>query len=338
MISKKNKVHVVVALPFRANMPYDPNWYTPEYVNYIAGLLPADRYDISGYFVSLLNIPQFLNDTKTLYEQKGNVCVLNICDGGEWDQYPGISVVKKWEEHPINKLVPISGADSEFIFNSDDKARMQSFIGHAKLKTLPQVLIRSQEFDEIDLVSLLAENQLDQAWPLFCKLNIGAGALGVDISFCRNLSELRSHLKEMHARYPQSDILIQPYLSGPEYTVLVLKDRVYAAVRRDFHNPYNMMLEDYLLKGSIVANEITYYPASDQALEVAVKAIQAIPGKHHYTRVDMREDGRGNIYVIDINDRPGIGNPGTVNTMLDYLNLTVAQLVLDIVSSARKLY
>lgn len=329
------KTHLVIALPYRENMPLDPiNWYTEEYVTYIAGMLPKDEYIVTGYFVSLQNIPKFLNDMKTLYVKKKNVIVLNICDGGEWDGYPGISVTKAWEAHEVNLLIPFSGADSKFIFNSDDKARMQSFIAQAGLKALPQILIPSTKVSQTELSALLARECLNQEWPLFCKLNIGAGALGVTTSsVCNNIEELMAQLKKMHEKYPISDLIVQPYLKGPEYTILVLKDRVYCAVRRDFNNPYNLMEDNYLHDSSSVSSEITFYEAPLQAQELALKSIQAIPGKHHYTRIDMREDGKGNTYVIDINDRPALGNPSTVKCMLEFNKLSEPQLIRDIIKS-----
>lgn len=335
---KEDKVHVVVAMPFRPNMPFDPHWYTPEYVKYIADLLPAERYNVTGYFVSLENIPKFLDDMKALHDQKEKVCVLNVCDGGEWDGYPGISVLRAWEKHSVNGLIPMSGADAEFIFNSDDKAKMNAFIGKAKIKALPQALVDAEELHKDDLESLLRasikKEHLDESWPLFCKLNIGAGALGIGASsICHNISELVAQVQKMHLNFPKSDLLLQPYLPGPEYTVFVLKDRVYVAVQRDFHNSYNVMEEDYLTGINPVEEEITYHPASKHAQQLALKAIQAIPGKHHYTRVDLRDDGKGNCYVIDINDRPGFGNPSTVKSMLEFHHLTEAKLLLDIIET-----
>ena len=136
-----------------------------------------------------------------------------------------------------------------------------------------------------------------------------------DASICHNIDQLLIHMSKLHTEYPKSDMIVQPYLPGPEYTVLVLGDRVYAAVQRDFHNVYNIMYEDYLTGMRNVEEEITYLPAPLHVQKIAVAAIQAIPGRHHYTRVDMRDDGHGNIYVIDINDRPGFGNPSTLKCM-----------------------
>lgn len=335
--AKKDMLHVVVAMPFIPNKPFDPNWYSPEFVTYLANLLPPERYYVTGYFVSLHNIGQFIDDVKDLHDQGENLCVLNFCDGGEWDGYPGITVTRMWEKHPISGLVPFSGADTQFIFNSDDKTLMQSHISRANLKSLPEALIPSKIVDKIDLVDLVSKKGLDQAWPLFCKLNIGAGALGISTSsICKDISELKAQLQKMHSSYPDSDILVQPYLVGPEYTVLVLKDRVYAAVRRDFHNPFNLMEEDYMHDSSVIGNEITYYSAPEHVHTLALKAIQAIPGKHHYTRVDLRNDAKGNTYVLDINDRPGFGNPSTVKCMLDFFNLSEAQLLLDIIETSKK--
>lgn len=329
-----HRVHVVVAMPFQQNKPFDPHWYTPEYVDYIAKLLPADHYRVTGYFVCLQNIPQFLDDMKALHDKHENLCVLNFCDGGEWDGYPGISVTRLWEQHAINTLVPISGADTQFIYNSDNKNIMNSHIKRAGLKSLPQVLIPAEIPGDQKLHDMLVRARLSKAWPLFCKLNIGAGALSIgSSSVVHNFVELKAQLKKMHEQFPTSDILVQLYLPGPEYTVLVLKNRVYVAVRRDFHNEYNLMAEDFVMGIRPLEEEITFLPAPEYAQKLALKAIKAIPGIHHYTRVDLREDGKGNTYVLDINDRPGFGEPSTVNYMLQFHKLDAAKLLKDIVDT-----
>lgn len=334
-LKKDKKMHVVVAMPFQPNIPLDPHWYTEEYVKYIENLLPSDKFTVSGYFVSLATIPQFIEDMKALYDKEKNVRVLNVCDGGEWDGYPGISVVRMWEKHPVSRLVPMTGADTEFIFNSDDKTKMNLFIRKAKLKSLPQILVTTQQFDKTDVSGLIAKEGLDKMWPLFCKLNIGAAALGIGpSSICHNIEELKIQLQKVHTEFPKSDIIVQPYLVGPEYTILVVNDEVYAGVQRDYHNHYNIMLEDYLLGVRPTEEEITFYPAPKRIQRLAVKAIQAIPGKHHYTRVDLRSDANGNTYVIDINDRPGIGNPSTVKCMVEFHQLTEAGLLLHLIESA----
>lgn len=333
--NQDTKMHVVLAMPFKPGFPFDPHWYTPEYITYIANRLPSDRYYVTGYFVSLENIPQFLDDMEALYAQEKNLVVLNFCDGGEWDGYPGLSVITKWKAHPVSKLIRMTGSDDIFILNSDNKVKMNSYIQQASLKALPQTSVPFDMIDTTDFKALVAKEGLDQHWPLFCKLNIGAGALGIgDSSICKNIDELIVQMKKMHKDYPISDILIQPYLPGPEYTILVLKDKVFAAVQRDFHNPYNLMLEDYLTGVRPPEEEITYRQAPMYAQTLALKVIQAIPGKPHYTRVDMRDDGKGNTYVIDINDRPGIGDPSTVKYMLDFNHLSESQLLQDIVETA----
>lgn len=331
------KTHLVLAMPFRGSgYSLDPHWYTPEYANYLANLLPADKYTVTGYFVSFDNIPTFLDDMLNLSIFE-NVRVFNLCDGGEWDGYPCISLAEGWENHPVNDLIPVSGADSEFVINSDNKTTMQSHLAKANLKSISQVLVPSELLNEEELAALLATEGLDKAWPLFCKLNIGAGAYGIDnTSVCHNLNELVAQLQKMHTLFPTSDLLVQPYLSGKEYTVLILKDRVYAAVRVDYHNRYNVMEDAFLMDPKLIDDEIAFYPAPEHVKDVALKAIQAIPGKHHYSRLDLRDDAEGNTYVIDINDRPGIGNPSRVKYLLEYLNLTESQFLCDVIDTCSK--
>lgn len=334
---KQEPLHVVVALPYKPNMPLDPHWYTEDYITYIANLLPSEGYQVSGYFVSIESIPEFLDAMQKLHVEKKRLCVLNICDGGEdWDGYPGISLLKLWEKHPINGIIPKTGADSEFTLNSDDKIKMQSILRQAKLNALAETLISPYKpLDKAHLVAQLRQDDLLHSWPLFCKLNIGAGGVAIsDASICHSSDELLNQLLKMRAEFPKSNILVQPYLPGPEYTVLVVGDRVYAAVQRDFHNANNIQYEDYVTDIRPIEEEITYLSAPKHVQELALKAIKAIPGKHHYTRVDLRSDSKGNVYVIDINDRPSFGSPSTVKNMLEFNNLKESDLLRDIIETS----
>lgn len=330
----EKEIHLVVAMPFDPGRSFDPHWYTPEYVDYIANLLPKERYDVSGYFVSFQNIPQFIDEIHDLYSKGKNVCVFNVCDGGEWDGYPGISLLKQWEKHPIKNMVPMTGADAEFIINSDNKAEMNLCMRNAKLNSIPQALVLVDQMDDLDLATLLEKSELNQLWPLFCKLNVGAGALGIGPnSVCWGVEELEAQVNKMHKSFPKSDLLLQPYLPGPEYTVLVVQDQAYVASVRSFQNPLNIMLDDYLFGLRPLAEELQYAPVPAEIQEIAVKAVQAIPGKHHYTRVDMREDGKGNVYIIDINDRPGFGTHSSLKTILEHYGMSESRLLQDILST-----
>lgn len=328
--------HVVVAVPYRGDeAPFDPHWYSPEYIDYIATLLPKEEYTTSGYFVTLPTIPQFISDINDLAKQREDLIILNFCDGGEWDGYPGVSLLVAWEKDPIHLKVPMTGGDAEFVRNSDDKIRMGEWVAKAGLHQLPSLLLTSQETEERESIERVLNTEWDAKWPLFCKLNIGAGATGVTTqSVCRSVEELKTQVARMHAQFPTSDLLIQPYLSGSEYTVLVIGESVIAAVERRFHNNDNIMLDEYISDAVPIEDEITYSPAPPHVSEVALKAIAAIPGRHHYTRIDLRDDKEGNTYVIDINDRPGFGESSTVNTMLRYNGKSGADLLLNIIKTA----
>lgn len=334
---EQDRMHVVVALPFKPDTPLDPHWYTEEYIAYIANLLPSERYQVSGHFVSLENIPHFLETMQNLRAKKKKLCVLNMCDGGEdWDGYPGISLLKLWEKHPLNGTIAKTGADAQFTLNSDNKIRMQSLLKQAHLNSFAETLIAPQKpLDKAQLIAQLSQDGVQHSWPLFCKLNIGAGSTYIsDASICHNSDELLNQLQKMQVKFPKSNILVQPYLPGPEYTVLVVGDRVYAAVQRDFHNSHNIQYEDYVTDIRPIEDEIKYLSAPKYVQELAVQAIKAIPGRHHYTRVDLRGDGKGNVCVIDINDRPGFGTPSTVKNMLDFHFLNESELLREIIETS----
>ncbi len=340
--ANEEKTHVVVAMPFQEGKPLDPHWYTEEYVDYIKGLLPSDQYTVSGYFVSFENMPKFIGDMKALKAEKEKLTILNVCDGGEqWDGYPGITLQREWEKDPIcREQIPLSGSTAKFVEESDNKLKLQTNLAKAGIKTLPQTSFNNiMMVLDIDIAERIEKAELNDSWPLFCKLNVGAGAIGIgEASICHNVEEVEIQVKKILKEFPDVDVVVQPYLPGPEYTILVLKDKVYAGVRRDYHNPNNIMLEDYMTGVRDTNEEITYYESPKEVDELAVRAIYAIPGEHHYTRVDLREDGKGNIFVIDINDRPGFGEPSTVKCMLQFHKLTESQLLQDIIRTAGHLY
>jgi len=336
MIPKENKIHVVIAMPFQEGKPFEPNWYSPAYFESVKDLLPEEKYEVTSYFVSFQNIPKFLDDMHALYKKDPTLRVLNFCDGGEWDGYPGISVLTAWEKHPVGKLVPMTGSNAEFIYHSDNKYRLNEHLKKAQLQTLPEALIPSQELATIDLKTTLEKANLQNSWPLFVKLNIGAGSLGIGSeSICHNLDQLKKQLNKMHASFPTNEhLLVLPYLPGPEYTFLLINNKVYMGIRRDYQNPENIFHEDYLEGRRPVSEEVLYHSAPKEAGDFALKAVHAIPGKHHYTRVDMRGDGKGNLFVIDVNDRPGFGTPSTVKYMLEFHHLNESQLLEEIILSA----
>ena len=330
---------VVVAMPHNPAVPFDPRWYTLEYYEYLKVLFPNDKYKTKEWFVSFNNIDLFLDDMQKLAKIDNEIVVLNLCDGGEWDGYPGITLMKKWEEHPVSKIVRMTGADTEFLWHSDHKARMQTHIHHAGLPTLPDLLLPHGRISSIlengKLDLLLVKEGLNEKWPLFIKLNIGAGALGVNaLSVNHDLSSLKAKIVELHKNFPNSDLLIQPFLSGPEYTVLILHNTAIAAARREFNNPYQIVIGPQQLDLAGTEYGTKFGPAPDDVKELALKAVRAMPGIHHYSRVDVRADESGNLFVIDINDRPGFGPSNTLNIMLEYLQMDEADFIQRVVDSA----
>lgn len=336
------KTHVVVAMPFQEGKPLDPHWYTEDYVDYIKELLPAEHYIVSGYFVSFENMSKFIEDMKALKTTQEKLTILNFCDGGEqWDGYPGITLQRMWEKDEVCRTqIPLTGSTAKFVEESDNKLKLQMNLAEKGLPTIPQTSFNNMEFDlGINVAKTIEKAGLSNSWPLFCKLNVGAAAIMIgEASICRNAEEVEIQVKRILKEFPEVDVIVQPYLPGPEYTILVLKDKVYAGVRRDYHNPNNIMLEDYLTGVRDISEEITYAAAPKWVEELAVKAIHGIPGEHHYTRVDLREDGKGNVYVIDVNDRPGFGDPSTVKCMLEFHHLTESQLLQDILKTAGHKY
>ena len=130
------------------------------------------------------------------------------------------------------------------------------------------------------------------------------------------------------------DVLVEKWLSGPEYTVAILGDKVLPSIRIQ---PAGVFY-DYQAK--YIADDTQYFCPSgldtQQEAAMAALALQAYRGLDcsGWGRVDVMQDSDGSFYLLEVNTSPGMTSHSLVPMAARQSGLTFSQLVAGILALA----
>ena len=250
-------------------------------------LLPDDHVD--HVFLNKLTTYRQL---KTLSKQ-GYDIFINLCEGYlEWE-VPSIDVINTLDL--LN--LPYTGPNATLY---DPPKPLMKYVAYcAGIKTPASVEVTS--LDGMDEV-------LDKLnFPLFIKPAKAGDSLGVDEhSLVNTPEELESKLKSILDEY--EEILVEEYIAGREFTVLVAADKrpgkctTYKPIEYIF--PEGREFKTYALKTSELHPDCNH-PVNDfkieRLLKSATEQIFAAFGGVGYARLDFRMDKNNNLYFLEIN-------------------------------------
>ncbi|MDR0783998.1 MAG: D-alanine--D-alanine ligase [Propionibacteriaceae bacterium] len=178
-----------------------------------------------------------------------------------------------------------------------DKVISKQLITLAGVPTAPYQVFDIAELSAEELLAGLEGIGL----PFVVKPRNGGSSVGVTI--VKTAAELAQALAI--ARVYETEVLVEPYIAGREFSVGVLGDRVLPAI--EVIPPAEFF--DYASKYQGTSSEIC--PADiPQELETALRA-QALKahrtlGLGSYSRADFRVDAQGNLYWLETNSLPGM--------------------------------
>jgi D-alanine-D-alanine ligase len=264
-----------------------------DYKNYdpprdLSHLLPGHIVD--HVFLNKLSTYRRL---KELGKKKYDIFV-NLCEGYlEWS-VPSIDVI-----HSLELLnLPYTGPDA--LLYDPPKELMKYVAYTCGVNTPPYVLVKSLQQLK-DVTSKLS-------FPLFIKPAKAGDSLGIDgDSLVKNLAGLEMKAAQLLEEY--QEILVEEYIPGREFTVLVVadtKDKSKCTVYNplEFVFPAGKKFKTYSLKTSELHKECNI-PCNDISLagrlkESAVKIFSAFNGVG-YARLDFRVNNKNEIFFLEIN-------------------------------------
>lgn len=208
------------------------------------------------------------------------------------------------EQIPIddNLCIHFIGDNPEFIQKLKNRRKVlgcsPEFLSNTLSKTTEHELFKLNNVSSLDKTIIKNKiTKLDKQfdYPVVIKLDNGSNSDGMsNDSVIDNDDDLIKRVNELYEKY-NTDVIIEKYLSGKEFTIAVYKNFVFEPIERIYKNDKiyipGSVLEERLCQDRILANKI---------IELARKASIAV-GCDSYARIDIRCDELENPYVLEIN-------------------------------------
>lgn len=170
------------------------------------------------------------------------------------------------------------------------------------------------------------------SYPLIVKPSREGSTVGVNKAL--NRSDLEKALTG--ALKYDSDILIEEFINGPEFTVSIIDDVAYPAIGLkpapghavyDYEAKYIADDTEYLLPCGLKEDD------ENELQMLALEAYHSL-GCSGWGRVDVMQDENGKFWVLEVNTSPGMTSHSLVPMSAEYVGLSYSDLVEKIVLSA----
>lgn len=279
-------LNICVLLPDYSTSAVDYQHYDPP--RDLSEFLPGCRFT----HVKLNKLTVY-RQLKELAKQPFHIFV-NLCEGYlEWE-VPSIDVPFYLE------LLDLPYTGPSVLLYDPEKVTMK-YVAYTRGIASPAfALIKNSTVLEKDTASL--------RYPLFVKPAKAGDSLGIDDhSLLHSYTELESQVKRLLPEYPE--LLVEEYIAGREFTVLVAADpddpaKTISFLPVEYRFPKGYSYKTYQLKTSELHPDANI-PVKDEALakrlRVAAESIFSGFNGKGYARLDFRMDDRGELFFLEIN-------------------------------------
>ncbi|MCG8156240.1 D-alanine--D-alanine ligase [Brenneria goodwinii] len=210
-----------------------------------------------------------------------------------------------------------------------DKLRTKLVWQALGLPVSPYVALSRQAFAAADQDALLAKfAQLGM--PLIVKPSREGSSVGM--SKVSQAGELAAALEEAFRH--DDEVLVEKWLSGPEYTVAILGDEVLPSIRIQAAGTF------YDYEAKYLSDDTQYFCPSglssekeQELAELSMAAYRALDCSG-WGRVDLMMDSDGSAYLLEVNTSPGMTSHSLVPMAARQRGLTFSQLVARILELA----
>ncbi len=210
-----------------------------------------------------------------------------------------------------------------------DKFRTKLVWQALGLPIAPFVLVNNKQFGEVGQ-GALAQKISSLGLPLIVKPSREGSSVGM--SKVTTAEELIPALQEGFLH--DDNVLIEQWLSGPEYAVAVLGDQVLPSIRIQPAGTF------YDYQAKYLSDETQYFcpsglsAAQEQALsELVLQAYRALDC-NGWGRIDVMQDSNGGFNLLEANTSPGMTSHSLVPMAAKQFGLSFPQLVARILELA----
>lgn len=225
--------------------------------------------------------------------------------------------------------LPYTGSGVMASAISMDKQRSKLLWQGAGLPVAPWVALTRRQFEQG-----LSEEQLQRIALLGLPLIVKPSREGSSVGMSR-VSESCALTEALTLAFQHDDeVLVEKWLSGPEFTVAVLGEEILPSVRIQ---PAGIF---YDYEAKYLSDETQYFcPGSEDPAQEAemrslvLKAWQAL-GCSGWGRIDVMQDSDGQFYLLEANTSPGMTSHSLVPMAARQAGISFPQLVVRILDLA----
>ena len=279
--------------------------------------------------------------------------VLNLCDGDEINEVPGVSVIHALDAHNIT----YTGSDSYFYNVTTSKITMKEVFGHHGV-AMPRWVKLNGHVDK-EMFNKIGN-------PAIVKPAVSAGSMGISVkNVVSDFTELKSIVTSIKKGYKGwnlhgAGLLAEQFIIGKEFTTLLVGSydqpeniKFYRPIERVFHPSlpekeqflsFERLWESYEEESPMPNNGFFYEyeavtcPELVQRLkELSIDAFKAVKGKG-YARIDFRmEKDTQKLFVLEINAQCGLSddeNYTSIGAILRVSNKTFTNLIVEVLDDA----
>jgi D-alanine-D-alanine ligase len=279
--------------------------------------------------------------------------VLNLCDGDEINEVPGVSVIHALDAHNIT----YTGSDSYFYNVTTSKITMKEVFDHHGV-AMPRWVKLNGHVDK-DMFNKIGI-------PAIVKPAVSAGSMGISVkNVVSDFAELKSIVTSIKKGYKGwnlhgAGLLAEQFIIGKEFTTLLVGSydqpeniKFYRPIERVFHPSlpekeqflsFERLWESYEEESPMPNNGFFYEyeavtcPELVQRLkELSIDAFKAVKGKG-YARIDIRmEKDTQKLFVLEINAQCGLSddeNYTSIGAILRVSNKTFTNLIVEVLDDA----
>ncbi|MBM7344639.1 MULTISPECIES: D-alanine--D-alanine ligase [Erwiniaceae] len=225
--------------------------------------------------------------------------------------------------------IPYTGSGVMASAITMDKLRSKFLWQGCGLPVSPYVALTRKQMDA-GIDGDVADSIAALGMPLFVKPSREGSSVG--ISRVNHASQLHAALVEAFRH--DDEVLVEAFLSGPEYTVAVIGDQIMPSIR------IQAASEFYDYQAKYISDDTQYFCPSglndEQEAELSQLVIAAwrALGCSGWGRVDVMMGGDGRFYLLEVNTSPGMTSHSLVPMAAKQAGLSFSQLVVRILELA----